>query len=101
MTLAGALVLVEWSRGERLDRRFWLSLAPYVALGILGGIGLVQLVPGWTRIPPLGIRLTIACRAFWRYLATFVWPHGLLPVYPKWPIESTALPDVLGGLGVV
>src|SRR5262249_38950135 len=29
MTLPAAIVLVEWGRGRRLDRRFWLSLVPY------------------------------------------------------------------------
>jgi len=101
MTLPAALVLIEWSRGRPLGRRFWLSLAPYVALGILGGIGLLRLVPATMPVPSLGVRLAVACRAFWLYLATFLWPHALLPIYPRWSIAQMAPPDLAAALGVV
>ena len=53
ITLPAALVLIEWARARRLDRRFWVSLAPYVALGLLGGVGLLRLVPPTLEAPPL------------------------------------------------
>src|SRR5258705_285443 len=68
MTLPAAFVLVEWSRGRRLDRRLWVSLAPSVALGVAGGVALVRLVPATLHVPPLGDRLAVSCRAFWFYL---------------------------------
>src|SRR5439155_9816228 len=100
MTLPAALVLGEWARGRRLDRRFWLGLVPYVVLGVLGGVGLIQ-VKATVPVPPLGDRLLIACRAFWFYLATFFWPHALQPIYPRWSPTWTDPVDVLAVLGVV
>src|SRR5206468_9035111 len=41
------------------------------------------------------------CRAFWFYLATFFWPHALLPIYPRWSPTWTDPVDVLAVLGVV
>ena len=72
MTLPAAFVLVDWSSGRRLDRRLWVSLAPYVALGVAGGVALVRLVPATLHVPPLGDRLAVSCRAFWFYLTTFL-----------------------------
>ena len=99
VTLPAALVLLEWYRGGRLDRRFWLSLAPYVALGLVVGLHLTRLVPATLAVPPLVSRLAIACRAFWFYLATFVWPYPLVPVYAKWSL-APAGPAVLAALGL-
>ena len=101
MTLPAAFVLAEWARGRRLDGRFWLSLVPYIVLGVLGGIELVQLVPATLDVPPLESRLRVACRALWFYLAKFLWPHPLVPVYPTWSIAHLDVPDVLAALGVV
>ena len=100
MTLPAAFVLVDWSSGRRLDRRLWVSLAPYVALGVAGGVALVRLVPATLHVPPLGDRLAVSCRAFWFYLTTFLWPRALVPVYPKWSLAQTHLPDVLAALGL-
>jgi tetratricopeptide (TPR) repeat protein len=101
LTLPAALVLVEWARGRRLDRRFWLSLVPYVALGILGGVGLLGLVPATLEVPPLESRFAVACRALWFYLATFLWPHPLVPVYPTWSLEVTSPSNLVAALGVL
>jgi len=100
ITLPAALVLVEWSGGRRLDRRFWLGLLPYVALAIGGGMGLLGLVPASIAPPPLAVRLVVACRAFWVYLATFLWPHPLVPVYPRWSLAATAPANLSALLGV-
>ena len=100
ITLPAAIVLVEWLRGRRLDRRFWLSLTPYVVLGVAGGIGLVRNVGPDIQGPPLGLRLALACRAFWVYLATFLWPHPLVPVYPRWSIRPLGLPEHLSIAGL-
>src|SRR3989442_15656162 len=95
MTLPAAFVLVDWSSGRRLDRRLWVSLAPYVALGVAGGVALVRLVPATLHVPPLGERLAVSCRAFWFYLTTFLWPRALVPVYPKWSLAQTDPRDIL------
>ncbi len=86
MTLPATLVLVEWAQGRRLDGRFWRSLAPYVAVGLAAGVGLLQRVPENTVGPSLAVRLPLACRALWFYVTTFLWPVQLLPVYPRWSL---------------
>jgi tetratricopeptide (TPR) repeat protein len=100
ITLPAAIALVEWARRRSL-RHFWHVLAPYVALAILAGIELVRAVPGYVEVPPLGTRLTIACRTFWTYLASFFWPRVLLPVYPKWSVEHVDPRDFLAAFGVI
>jgi tetratricopeptide (TPR) repeat protein len=101
MTLPAGIVLVEWMRGGRLDRRLWLRLAPYVALGIAGGFGLVGLVPAHMDVPPFATRVAVAARAWWHYLAVFFWPHPLVPVYPRWPITSLGAADLVAVLAAV
>jgi tetratricopeptide (TPR) repeat protein len=86
MTLPAAIVLVDWARGRRLDRRFWLSLLPYVVLGVAGGIGLLLGVPAPVKPPDAASRLALAARAFWFYVGSFFWPSGLVPIYARWPL---------------
>jgi Flp pilus assembly protein TadD len=101
MTLPAAIVLAEWTRGRRLDRRFWLGLLPYVVLAVAGGVGLVHNVGPTIRVPPLGTRLAVACRAFWVYVAIFLWPHPLMPVYPGWSVAWTDPRNILAAIGLI
>ncbi len=101
ISLPAAFVLIEWGSGRRLDRRFWLSLVPYVALAVLGGVELTHLVPATISGPHLGVRLTVACRTFWTYVWSFLWPHELVPVYPKWSLHHADFHDLLAAFGVV
>jgi protein O-mannosyl-transferase len=94
ITLPAAIVLVEWARGRDLDRRFWLSWAPYAIVGMVGALAVLHRVPAEVAGPPLLMRLGIACRALWFYVATFIWPSGLLPVYPRWPLAVGAREQV-------
>ncbi len=87
-TLPAAIVVVEWARGRRLDRRFWSTLAPYVAVALAGAIGLVLRVPEGVHGPALPMRLALACRALWFYMLSFFWPAGVMPVYPHWSLEE-------------
>src|SRR6185295_3851830 len=100
ITLPGAIVLIEWVRGRRLVGRFWLRLAPYLVLSIAGGMELIGLVPAHIEAPPLAARLALACRSFWIYLGTFLWPHDLVPVYPRWPLAGVGSAELLAIAGL-
>jgi tetratricopeptide (TPR) repeat protein len=91
MTLPAAIVLVEWARRRPLDRRFWISLTPYVALAAVATLALLSSVPTNIRTPPFASRLALAPRTLAFYVATFFWPSGLLPMYPRWPLEAAGL----------
>ena len=84
MSLPAALVLVGWLRGRLLERRFWLSLVPHAVLAIAAGMALVHAVPAQAGVPSFGTRFLLAARALWFYVATFLWPGELLPIYPRW-----------------
>jgi tetratricopeptide (TPR) repeat protein len=86
ITLPVAIVVIEWVRGHRLDGRVWLRLVPFLALSVAGGLELIGLVPAHIEAPPLATRLALACRSFWFYVGTFLWPFSLVPVYPRWPL---------------
>src|SRR2546428_26295 len=73
---------------------------PSSAPGVGAGRPLVRAAPATVKVPPLGTRLAVSCRAFWFYLATFLWPRALVPVYPKWSLAQTSPPNVLAALGL-
>jgi protein O-mannosyl-transferase len=102
LTLPAGCALIEWARGRPLDRRFWFGLLPFIALGIAAGVGLMGLVPANVAVPPLAERLGVACRAFWFYVATFLWPFPLVPIYPtRWALDPTSPSTLLAALGVI
>ncbi len=101
MTLPAAIVLVEWGRGRRLDRSFWLSLVPYGAVAIAGGGALLASVPPGMNTSSFASRIVHAPRALCWYVTTFFWPHDLLVLYPRWDLAPTGSRDVLAWLALV
>jgi tetratricopeptide (TPR) repeat protein len=103
---AGLLVVVWWRRG-RLDwRRDVVPLAPFLALGVAGGV-----VTAWVEHALIGARgsdfdftlverCLIAGRAVCFYLAALVWPSNLTFVYPRWQISQSVWWQYLYPLGV-
>ena len=98
-TFPAAQVLILWLRRERLDRRRWAQIAPFVALALAMG-----LLTMWferhvqnTRpdLLPLGVldRLLVASRAIWFYLGKLLWPANLAFSYPMWRIGAA---DAIG-----
>jgi tetratricopeptide (TPR) repeat protein len=84
MSLFAVLPIVEWTRGRSL-RDTAARIAPYVVMGLVGGLGLVRARPeDAAGIAPLADRIPIAARATWFYVGTFLWPFGLIPIYPNW-----------------
>jgi tetratricopeptide (TPR) repeat protein len=92
-TMPAALLLVLWLKRTRIDAKRWLQITPYIVLGVAMG----ALTVWWeqhhqgTEQLELGmnapVRILIACRAVWFYLAKLVWPADLTFSYPKWEIN--------------
>ena len=87
-TLPAAIVVVEWARGRGLDRRLFVTLVPYVVLAVAAGVVQVAWLPAGGPPPPLAIRIGLAARAFWFYVGKFLWPVGLVPIYPRWSTDG-------------
>lgn len=88
------LVVFWWQRGTLGWRRDVLPLAPFVVVGVAGG-----LTTAWIERSLLGARgaefqftlverCLIAGRAIWFYLAKLAWPANLIFVYPRWQVSQ-------------
>jgi Tfp pilus assembly protein PilF len=96
VTLPLAVVMLHWACGARFDGRAVSRIAPYFVAAIAGGV----LHAGREEITPtLGLeaRLLIAARAIWFYVGKFLWPRGLVPVYPRWPAGNPTPGLIAGG----
>jgi protein O-mannosyl-transferase len=91
--LPAALVLSLWVRGRPVDRRRWLEIVPFVALGVLmGAVAILweqlhqgtttRLAPGWPDV------WVVASRAVWFYAGKLVLPVDLMFSYPKFAIDA-------------
>ena len=92
VTLPLAVVMLHWVRGARFDGRARWRIAPYFVAALT--VGLLHV--GREEVTPtagLEVRLLIATRAIWFYVGKFLWPSGLVPIYPRW-----ATGDVTRGL---
>jgi len=94
-TIPVALLLVSWIRRERIGRREFALVVPFVAFGI--GAGLVSI---WWEHNKQGTtgemfnftvaeRILIAGRALWFYLTKLIWPSKLAFSYPRWKIDPS------------
>lgn len=103
-TLPVAMLLIEaWRpRAVRPSRRAAiLEFAPFFAVGLALGLWTVL----WERLRTgaagehfdlsLAERSLIAGRALWFYATKTFAPFGLMPLYPKWEIDATSLPQIL------
>jgi tetratricopeptide (TPR) repeat protein len=94
-TLPAALVLVLWLQKEKVDRRRWAQVTPFVLMGL--AMGLVSIWwekhhqgtagPEFALVPMQ--RILIASRALWFYLGKLVWPSRLTFSYPRWEIDPS------------
>lgn len=92
-TLPAAMMLILWLRGKPMERRQWVSILPFIVLGL--GMGLVAMwwerhhqgTQGKTFDISFLERVLIASRAIWFYAAKLIWPSHLTFSYPRWTIN--------------
>jgi tetratricopeptide (TPR) repeat protein len=93
-TLPAVLLIVLWWQRGRLLRRDVLALLPLFALGLAFG-----LLTSWMERRYVGAagsdwdldflgRCLLAGRAPWFYAGKLLWPHPLVFIYPRWPIDT-------------
>jgi tetratricopeptide (TPR) repeat protein len=93
---AALLVIFWWQRGAIDWRRDVLPLAPFFALGAVGGALTAYVeyaligAQGATHEMPLIDRVLMAGRVVWFYLSKLVWPADLVFIYPRWQIDASA-----------
>jgi len=107
-TFPAAMVLVLWLRGQPVNLKRALQIAPFVLMGLAMG-----LVSVWweghvgTHKAELGLqfsffeRLLIATRAIWFYLGKLIWPVDLAFSYPRWEINPHDPEQYLWGVACV
>jgi tetratricopeptide (TPR) repeat protein len=91
--LSGVLLLVEWWRCGRLDRRAFARTAPFLAMSILAGLATIWFQSrgiGDENIPVGSIarRFANAGMAVWWYFGKLLCPVHLMAVYPNWRFDS-------------
>ena len=103
----GVILLHAWWRRGRIDRRDLAASVPFFALSlVLGAVTIwfqhhraeeVELVLAGGFLS----RLACAGLALGFYLGKAVWPVGLSPIYPRWPVDPPSalqwLPWLAGG----
>lgn len=78
-----------WRNAERIIPFFLMSIAVYVVsrwTQKLDGSEAPDWVQAWMQSWPQ--RIVTAGDAIWFYLGKLIWPHPLLPIYPRWQVEA-------------
>ena len=100
------LLLASWRRG-RIGRRAVVATMPlFVVGGVIAGLFI------WAEHSQVGAsgagfefsamdRVLIAGRAIWFYVGKFLWPVGLLTVYPRWGIDAGSAVQYVYPVGAV
>ncbi|MCR9244856.1 MAG: O-GlcNAc transferase [bacterium] len=102
-----ALLVIQWWRHGRLDRRDWLTLVPWIGAGLMFGLATAYLEVTHVRAGDQpwqlegGERLLVAGRAPWFYLGALVWPAGLCFNYPRWDLDVSAFWQWVPPLGIL
>lgn len=100
VTLPGSLLATEWLLRDtgRLRRvspvGLAARLAPMLALGaimatVTNSFERASVGASWFRLPAPAARPFIAATAPWFYVATFLAPVDLSPIYPMWSVSPT------------
>ena len=94
-TLPAALLVIVWWKRGRLKLTDVPPLVPWFVLSIAGG-----LLTLWFERESIGARgagfdlslierILVAGRVIWFYLATLIWPHNLVFIYPRWTVDAS------------
>jgi tetratricopeptide (TPR) repeat protein len=93
-SLPVALLVVRWMRGEKINLRYLLRLAPFFLAGL--AMGLVTI---WWELNIVGAkgnewdlthleRLLLPGRVALFYVQKLIYPTGLVFIYPKWGVSA-------------
>jgi tetratricopeptide (TPR) repeat protein len=104
---AALLVVLWWKRGRLTWRRDVQPLAPWLVLGVAGGV-----LTAWVERTMVGAqggefhftlieRCLIAGRVIWFYLGKLFWPANLNFIYPRWQISQGVWWQYLYPLGLI
>ena len=90
ITLPATLLVWVWWRHGRIEARDFMQTLPLFGLGVAMAAGdlsfyharaVIDFDYAWAERP------IIAAKALWFYLGKLLWPHPLIPVYPKWDVD--------------
>jgi len=108
-----ALLLYAWWRRGRIGSNDLKASAPFFVISLLLGVATLAMASWYKYLHhqgadaiPLGgffSRMALMGLTLAFYFGKAVWPAGLLPVYPQWPVNPPSLREflpwpVLGGL---
>lgn len=106
-SLPAVLLVVQWWRAGRVERRDVWPLLPFFALALALGWTTVWMEK--THVGAVGEewnlslveRLLVAGRAVWFYAGKLVWPHPLSFVYERWDVKVGSIPAWLALVSAV
>ena len=99
------ILLFAWWKRSRIDRNDVKGSVPFFVVSLV--LGIITIEAGNTfaqanNFPPyieqmggLFSRLVLAGVIFSFYFSKFFWPGVMLPIYPKWAIDPSALSQIL------
>jgi tetratricopeptide (TPR) repeat protein len=102
VVLPVVLLLCACWKLRRISRWEVLTLLPLFALSVAAAVVTVRFQARVidTGVLPVSLaaRIARAGHAVWFYLGKDLWPVGLCPIYPKWPLDHSFLPLMLVAL---
>jgi branched-subunit amino acid transport protein AzlD len=95
------ILLYAWWKRDRIAWSDWKAAAPFFAISLVLGFATI-LAGDWFRQahlqsaanPDIGgflDRVALAGQSLAFYFSKCVWPMGMIPIYPKWPVDPSSL----------
>ena len=96
VALPFVLLLLLWWKAGTVSRRDIAAVIPMLSLSLAVGLlamRVERIYGGGRGIHwqlPLLDRVLVAGRALWFYVGKLLWPADLVPIYPRWQVDSAA-----------
>lgn len=95
LTLPIVLLALAWWKRGRITRRDLLLMVPFLLIGAcMAGVEIwtqQQLKADVIRTDNILSRSAVAGMVVWFYLWKMVWPLNLIPIYPRWTIDTSSI----------